>query len=165
MKKISPRTILMSWVVGCVVFALIKMIILVETTTGGDQAPLEFLGNFIYIVIYGIIALSILIIVLYTKRSKEYWIMPVVIIFLCCLLLFAGWENSSHAIYSFTRVDTVIGGKEYIKQYEYYDSRSLRGISFFYNNKKDSIWTVYSESGKVISSLRYKEDTLIEVIK
>jgi antitoxin component YwqK of YwqJK toxin-antitoxin module len=91
--------------------------------------------------------------------------MPVVIIFLCCLLLFAGWENSSHAKYSFTRVDTVIWSKEYIKQYEYYDSRSLRGISFFYNNKKDSIWTIYSESGKVISSLRYREGALVEKIK
>jgi len=165
MKRINPLTILISWVVGCLVFALIVMIILAKTTPGGEQAPLTFLGKFIYVIIYGLLILSILTIFLFGKWSKKYWIVQAAAISLCCFLLISGKVNSVGTGYSFTRVDTIIGSKEYIKQYEFYDNRSLRSISFFYNNKKDSIWTIYSESGKVTSSMRYKEGSLVEVLK
>jgi hypothetical protein len=141
------------------------MIILAETTPGGEQAPLNFLGKFIYVIVYGLLILSILTIILFRKWSKKYWIVQAAAIALCCYLIVAGGRNGLGAGYSLKRVDTIIGSKEYIKQYEYYGNRSLRGISFFYDNKKDSIWTKYSESGKIISSLRYKEDTLIEALK
>jgi len=154
MKRINPLTILISWVAGCSVFALTVMVILGKTTPGGEQAPLTFL-----------LILSILTIFLFRKWSKKYWIIQAILISLCCYLIVSGERNNADAAYSFTRVDTTIGNKQYIKQYEYYDNRSLRSISFFYNNKKDSIWTIYSESGKVISSLRYKEGSLVETLK
>jgi hypothetical protein len=165
MKKINPLAILIAWVVGCLVFAVIVMIILGKTTPGGEQAPLTFLGNFIYVIVYGLLVLSILTIFLFRTWSKKNWVVQAVSISLCCWLIIAGAGNNIDSEYSFMRVDTIIGNKEYIKQYEYYDNRSLRSISFFYNNKKDSVWTIYSESGKVISSLRYKEGSLVEVIK
>lgn len=165
MKKINPLTILILWVVGCLVFALIVMIILGETTPGGEQAPLTFLGKFVYVIIYGLLILSILTIVLFRKWSRKYWLVQAVSISLCCYIIIAGEINSGSSVYSLTRVDTVIGNREYIKQYEYYDNGSLRSISFFYNNKKDSIWIIYSKSGKIISSSRYKEGSLKEVIK
>jgi hypothetical protein len=165
MKRINPLTILISWVAGCSVFALTVMVILGKTTPGGEQAPLTFLGKFIYVIVYGLLILSILTIFLFRKWSKKYWIIQAILISLCCYLIVSGERNNADAAYSFTRVDTTIGNKQYIKQYEYYDNRSLRSISFFYNNKKDSIWTIYSESGKVISSLRYKEGSLVETLK
>lgn len=163
MKKINPLTILISWVVGCIVFALIVMIILGKTTPGGEQAPLTFLGKFIHVIIYGALILSILTIFLFSKWSKKYWIVQAASISVCCFLIFAGWKNSVHVKYLTTSVDTIIGSREYTKQYEYYDNQSLRSISFFYDGKKDSIWTTYSPSGNIISRLRYREDSLIEV--
>ena len=165
MKRINPLIILVSWVVGCLVFSVIVMIILGLTTPGGEQAPLTFLGKFIYIIVYGLLILSILTIFLFRKWTRKYWIVQAAAISLCCYLLIAGASNNIDTIHSFTRVDTTIGGREYIKQYEYYDNRSIRSISFFYNNKKDSIWTVYSEKGDVLSCLRYKEDSVVEVLK
>jgi hypothetical protein len=131
------------------------------TTPDGAQAPLDFFGRFIYIVIYGILALSILIIFLFRKWSKENVGTHVALISICCFALVAGARNTTRE-YSFTNVDTLIAGREYTKLYEYYDNGSLRGISFFYNQKKDSIWTIYSESGNILSRKRYKEGTLIE---
>lgn len=165
MKKIKPLTILISWVIGCSLLALIVMIILGVTTPGGEQAPLNFLSKFIYVILYGLLILSILTIVLFRRRSKKYWIVPVASIFFCCYLLIAGNRNSTRVKYLTTTVDTIIGSRAYTKRYEYYDNKSLRSISFFYNNKKDSIWTIYSESGNIISCLRYREDSVIEVLK
>jgi hypothetical protein len=141
------------------------MIILGVTTPGGEQAPLTFLGKFIYVIVYGLLILSILTIVLFGRRSKKYWIVPGAAICLCCYLLIAGHRNSTDVKYLTTDLDTIIGGRKYTKRYEYYDNQTLKSISFFYKDKKDSIWTVYSESGKIISRIRYKEDSVIEVLK
>jgi hypothetical protein len=67
MKRINPLTILILWVVGCLVFALIVMIILAETRPGGEQAPLTFLSKFIYVIIYRLLILSILTIFLFGR--------------------------------------------------------------------------------------------------
>src|ERR1700743_2521971 len=120
MKRINPLIILVSWVVGCLVFSVIVMIILGLTTPGGEQAPLTFLGKFIYIIVYGLLILSILTIFLFRKWTRKYWIVQAAAISLCCYLLIAGASNNIDTIHSFTRVDTTIGGREYIKQYEYY---------------------------------------------
>lgn len=165
MKKINPLTILISWVVGCLVFALTVMIILGKTHPGGEQTPLSFLGKFIYIIVYGVLVLSILTIFLFRAWTKKFWIVQAASMCLCCFLIFSGWKISHNVKYLTSGVDTTIGGKEFTKQYEYYDNLSLRSISFFYKNRKDSIWTTYSESGKIISRLRYKDDSLIEKVE
>lgn len=163
MKKINPSVILLSWIAGCFVVGVIVMVVLGATTPDGAQAPMEFLGRFVYIVIYGMLILSILIFSFFREWSKKNLGIHVIIISFCCFLIIAGARNTTPE-YSFRNVDTVIGDRKYIKRYEYYDDGLLRGICFFYNKQKDSIWTIYSESGKIISRKRYKEGSLIEAL-
>jgi FtsH-binding integral membrane protein len=109
MKRINPLIIMLSWVVGCLAFSLIAMPILGKTTPGGEQAPLEFLGRFIYVIVYGLLILSIATIFLFRKWSKKYWIVQAIPISLCCYLIISTKRNNTDAVYSFTRVDTTIG--------------------------------------------------------
>jgi hypothetical protein len=164
MKKINPSAILLSWIAGCFVVGVIVMVVLGATTPDGAQAPMEFLGRFVYIVIYGMLILSILIFSFFREWSKKTWEFMSLSFSFCCFLIIAGARNTTPG-YSFRNVDTVIGDRKYIKRYEYYDDGPLRGISFFYNNQKDSIWIIYSESGKIISRKRYREGSLVEVLK
>ena len=143
MKKINPLTLLITWIVGSSVLALIVAIILGVNSPGGEQKPLIFLSKFIYIIIYGTLILSILSIPLFVKWSKKYWIIQALFIGICIFCIYVGNKNTIETKYTTISVDTIIGNRKYTKCYEYYDYQTLRSISFFYNNKKDSIWTTY----------------------
>lgn len=165
-KKLNPLIIIIGWVVCSLVFTIIVMIELGINTPGGEQKPLIFFTKFLNVVIYGVLFLALLTIPFYIEWSKKYWAIHTFIIIACSLIIFFGIENKVKTKYMESDIDIIVNGKKYVKMIEYYDDNSkIRSITFTYNNKKDSIWTVYSKNGDVISRLRYKEDTLIEKLK
>ena len=166
MKKLNPLIIIILWVLGCSLLTLIIMIILGVTTPGGEQQPLTFLSMMISVIVYGILVLAIFTIPFYSAWSRKYWWLHAVLIISCSLIIFISGKNKVKTEFTESDIDIFVNGKKYLKRIKYYDNDlKIRSITFMNNDKKDSIWTIYSKDGHVISRLKYKNDILIETLK
>jgi hypothetical protein len=167
-KRLNPFTIIVFWMVGCVLFTIVGMILSGISTSGGEQIPFTFFSNMIPVTIYGVLALSIITIPFYIKWVKEKWFINLFFIVFCCLFIYKDrMETKKIPDYSFSVITQTVNNREYEKKIEYYghDFARIRSISFTLNNKKDSIWTTYAENGSIIKQEKYKADLLVELIK
>ncbi len=167
-RKLNPLNIIVFWIMGCVLLTIVAMILLGISTSGGEQMPFVFLSKMIPITIYGVLVLSILSIPIYFRWVQKRWFINLFFIVLCSLYVYKERKAKSKVPnYSFSIIKQTVNNKEYEKRIEYYgnDFGRIRSISFTQNNKKDSIWTVYSETGSIIEQVKYNSDTLIEKIK
>ena len=80
--KIKPSKIIIAWLVGVILFTVIKTAILISTTSGGEQAPETFIAKMISVTVYGLLVISIVMLTL-TKNQSSLNIS----IIICCLLL------------------------------------------------------------------------------
>lgn len=166
MKKLNPLILIIIWVIGCLLLSVIIMFYLGNNSSGGEQKPLVFFSKFIYVIIYGILGLAIFTIPFYKRWSKKFWLIHAGFILSCSLLIILGERNHVKTECDESDIILFSNGKTYTKRIDYYDDgKKIRSISFLLNDKKDSIWTVYSKDGDVISRLKYKNDILIETLK
>lgn len=65
--------------------------------------------------------------------------------------------------YSFSEINSAVNGNKIKTKIEYYDEfATIRSISIWKNNRKDSIWKVFSRDGRVIKQQTYRNDTLLK---
>ena len=144
------------------------MILLGVSTPGGEQLPLTFLAEVIPIIVYVVLALSLLTIPFFIQWVKRRWFVNIAFMILSCLFIYTNWaENQeSHLQYDMITTPIKIGGKVYFKKVEYYgsDLRQIRSISFILNGKKDGIWVTYDTLGHIIEQKEYRNDSLIQIL-
>jgi hypothetical protein len=165
--QLNPFKIICLWIIVCVIFSIIAMLTLAGSTSGGEQAPLSLLGYMIPITIYGVLTLSIFTIPFFKSWVKQFWYVNVVGIIIGAAFALEDWkQNKNQPKYSYSLTHLSINEKDYYQKIEYYDGfNKIRSISFCSQNKKDSLWIVYDENGKIIQQDVYKNDTLIKKIK
>lgn len=164
--KLNPIKIIGGWVLIMIMVDIIVIPILFYKTVGGEQKPLTFLMESITITAYGIFFLSIATGIIYYKRLKQFWILNSIFIFLSGLYIVH--EIKGHKIsYSYNEHTELIDGFEIRIKKKYYslNPEKIRSISYWKNEKKDSLWTTYAKDGNIIKQEKYRADTLIETIK
>jgi|GEM_PF-3556885 hypothetical protein len=165
MKIYSPFRIIGIWIPIVIVVDLVTIPILFNTTAGGEQRPLTFLVESFKIAAYGIMLLSIVGFAFFYKNwSKLYWVFSLFFLLIGTFYIFR--SNGKTIPYGFDEATYQINGSTLKCKTEFYgqDSeaiRKIRSISFWKDNKKDSVWVTYSENGKVLEEKRYKNDTLV----
>lgn len=73
------------------------------------------------------------------------------------------WEYFFETPYSYIEENTEINGNQIVIKTEYYhnENKLVRSHSYWKNDKRDSLWTVLSQDGKIISEKLYRNDSLI----
>ena len=116
---------------------------------------------------YGIFILSILTGALYFRWLKKFWFISLMFFLLSGFYIAQDIRRKTETPYSFNEKTESIKGVEIKIKREYYslNPEKIRSINYLKNEKKDSIWTTYSEEGNIIKQEKYKDDTLINRIK
>lgn len=167
MKVLNPIKIIGVWVLNMIIVDIIVIPILFAKTVGGEQRPLTFLMESFNVTAYGIFILSILTGALYFRWLKKFWFISLMFFLLSGFYIAQDIRRKTETPYSFNEKTESIKGVEIKIKREYYslNPEKIRSINYLKNEKKDSIWTTYSEEGNIIKQEKYKDDTLINRIK
>lgn len=164
-QRLNPIKLIFYWLVIILVTTLMGMIFLSNSSSGGEQLPMTFLGEMLPIALYGVLIISVISSFLFKGQFKKYWLLNLLLIVISGYLLYINDRNNSntHIDYGTADMRTIIGKDTLYYKKEYYnlDKEVLRSESYWKNGKKDSIWRVYAENGNIISEDIYKDDSLI----
>lgn len=171
-KNLNPLKILIYWLIFCIIITVGGMILLGVATTGGEQKPLLFLVFMLKVTVYSIFIISILSIPFYLQWVRKYWYVNLCFLALSSWIIFLSWmgdrenqflENQKGSI----TTNEIVNGKTYKKTVVYYEGKfeHIKSVSFRLQNKKDSIWTTYSDDGRILTQEQYMNDSLIKIIK
>ena len=163
-KFLNPIRIMGGWMLAIVVIDVFAIPRLFSSTVGGEQQPLTFLMNSISVLAWGILILSIVTSIIYFRWFQKFWFINVFLLIVSAGYIIKEQQRIPKIDYSYSEKNDSVGGSLIRTRIEYYDAKSekIRSVSFWKNEMKDSIWTVYSKVGKVIEQQRYKDDKLTE---
>ncbi len=160
--KFNPISILGVWTISLIVLTPIMMFISNIGASGGEQKPLTILATMIAVTIYGAAVLSVLTSFLYRQWFKRNWWFGFVIILTLIPVVKDIWDNYSKSPYSSSEISSKVNGDEITTKTEYYeDFKKIRSISIWKNNKRDSVWKVFSKDGGIINQQTFRNDTLL----
>ena len=164
--KFDPFLVICIWLGGGILIIIVAILMGINFPETSEK-PLIFLSVMIPITVYGTLILSILTIPFYSKSGKGKWYLNLIFIIPCCLFVYKDWQEKQDRYYSASETKEIVNNKEYEKTIEYYgrDFQQIKRVSFTHNDMKDSIWTFYDVRGKIIKSVRYRNDTLIKRIE
>lgn len=161
--KLNPITILGVWTVSMIVLTPIFMFISNIGASGGEQKPLTTLATMIVVTIYGASILSILTPFLFRQWFKRNRGFSFVIALTLIPVIIDMRYIYSISPYSSSEVNASVNGNEIKTKTEYYDDlKTIRSISIWKNDKKDSVWKKFSKEGKIIKEQIFSNDTLVE---
>jgi len=160
--KINPITILCTWTVLMIILTPIFMYISNIGASGGEQKPLETMATMIAVTIYVAAIFSLLIPFIFRRWFMHNWRFVFIIPFILIPVAIDAWDRYFKSYYSTSETNTVVNGVEIKTKIEYYDEfKTVRSISIWNNNKRDSVWKVFSKSGQIMTQQTYRNDTLI----
>ena len=160
--KLNPIIILGVWTILMIVLTPILMFISNNGASGGEQKPLTTLATIIVVAIYGAAILSILTPLVFRQWFKKNWWFCFIIILTIIPAVYDIWDKHSQSPYSSSEINTNVNGEEITTKTEYYDDfKIIRSISIWKNNKRDSIWKVFSKEGIIINQQTFHNDTLL----
>ena len=158
----NPITILGVWVASMIILTPVFMYITNIGASGGEQKPLTTLAAMIVVAIYGAAIFSILTPLLFRQWFKKNLWFSLVIILTIIPAAFEIWDKHSQSSYSSSEISTNVNGNEIMTKTEYYyNFKTTRSKSIWKNNKRDSIWKVFSKEGRVIYQQTFRNDTLL----
>ena len=160
--KLNPITILGVWTVSMIILTPVFMYISNIGASGGEQKPLTTLATMIVVGIYGAAIFSILTPLLFRQWFKKNWWFSFVIILTIIPAAYDIWDKHSQSPYSLSETNDNVNGNEIMTRTEYYDDfKTIRSVSFWKNDKRDSVWKVFSKDGKIINEQIFRNDTLL----
>jgi hypothetical protein len=161
----KPAGIYTLWMLLWFAYCFVGIPLLSINTSGGEQKPLIYFANSIYILLYGFASISILTSFLFLKWFKKYWYLNLLV------FLITGFILVSEQLFRDEYKESIYK-KEYINNDEiiisiekYTSNHKIRSERYWRNNKKDSIWTVYDKKGSIIEQKLYHNDSLLKVMK
>lgn len=161
-RRINPIAILITWTVLMIILTPVFMYISNIGASGGEQKPLETLATMIEIIVYGAAIFSLLTPFVFKPWFKQNWRFIFVIPFIIIPVAIDVWDRCFKTYYSTSETSTVVNGVEIKTKIEYYDEfKTVRSISIWKNNKRDSIWKIFSKDGEIKKQQTYRNDTLI----
>ena len=162
-EKLNPITILGVWTVSMIILTPVCMYISNIGASGGEQKPLTTLATMIVVAIYGTAIFSILTPLLFRQWFKKNWWFSFVIILTIIPAAYDIWDKHSQSPYSSSsEINTKVNGDEITTKTEYYDDfKTVRSINIWKNNKRDSVWKVFSKEGRIINQQTFRNDTLL----
>ena len=160
--KLNPITILGVWTFSMIILTPVCMYISDIGASGGEQKPLTTLASMVEVGIYGATIISILTPLFFRHWFKKNWWFILVIILTIIPTAYDIGDRFSQSTYSSTEINTNVNGFEITTKTEYYDDlKTIRSISIWKNNKRDSVWKVYSKEGKITNQQTFRNDTLL----
>lgn len=162
--KLNPFKIILIWICTCITIALLFFFILGFITVGGEQRPLSFLVSSIYFIVYSSVLLYVIMIFIFPSWNKRYW--PISFCFITIGILFFYKdinEKRKKNRYFEEILEYKYHGQTIQKTVEYYDPdfKHMRSVSYLMNGMKDSVWQIFAEDGKILSTKKFKNDQLI----
>ena len=167
-KRNNPLKLIIYWLLLLLVVGIIVIPLLFATTVGGEQKPLTFLIYLLLSAIYGTLILSVITPFFYLDWFKKYWYINLLILIFALVMLFPFLNKVGVQQYDTIEESAEVGNDTIEIKKEYYNSDSpmiIRSESYWKKGKKDSIWTVYTKNGGIISQKEYKDDKLVEAKK
>ena len=160
--KLNPITILGVWTVFMIILTPVCMYTSNIGASGGEQKPLTTLALMVEVGIYGATIISILTPFFFKHWFKKNWWFSFVIILTIIPTAYDISDRFSRSTYSSSEINTNVNGYEITTKTEYYDdSKTIRSISIWKNNKRDSVWKVFSKEGKITNQQTFRNDTLL----
>ena len=162
-KKFSPFVILGGFVLLIFVLTPILMYTSNIGATGGEQKPITTFATMATLLVLGSAIISILIPFFFWKWFKKNWWFSVFIVLTIVPASAFIWENLFENPYGFVETNDDNNGVSLSTKTEYYnmEKEQIRSVSFWKNNKKDSIWTIYTKDGKILEQTIYRDDTIL----
>jgi glucan phosphoethanolaminetransferase (alkaline phosphatase superfamily) len=163
-KELNPFKLILYWLAALVIAGLIIIPILFATTTAGEQKPLTFLVYLWLMALWGTVILAVITPFFYFTWFKKYWLINLLLFLFAAYYVSKGHLHNAGIEYSFKEKTEMIDNREIrtVKQYYSFDPERIRSVSYWKDGKKDSVWTVYSESGTIISETQYEGGRLIK---
>ena len=160
--KLTPIKILRVWIISMIVLTPIFMYISNIGASGGEQKPLTTLSTMTVVAIYGAAIFSILTPFLFRQWFKKNQWFIFVVILTVIPAVYDIWDKHFRNPYSSIEMSKNVNGHEITTKTEYYDDfKTIRSISIWKNNKRDSVWTVFSKEGRIITQQTFRNDTLL----
>ena len=162
--RLNPILILGIWILATFILTPIVMFVSGIDHSGGEQTPITTLAVMIKVMFYGTAAISVLTPFIFRKWFKNHLWFSFVIIGTLIIVARLLIDNLADP-YTFSESTEIINGNTIVTRTKYYDGNKfekVRSVSYWKNNKKDSIWTTYSENGEMIDQETYQNGTLIK---
>lgn len=163
MRNFNPLIIMGWWISLIVMIDLVAIPCFYLHVIVGDQTLWPFLVSSLRITIDGLFVLGILASIVYFKQFKRFWAANCLILLVLGIFAFKDLANAASIKYIIReRIDS-IGGCMIRSRTEYYslEKNKVRSQCYWKNDEKDSVWTVYSETGGVLEQAHYKNGNLI----
>ena len=162
-KKVNPFKLILYWLFLLLIAGIVIIPILFATTVGGEQKPLTFLVYLLLTAIYGTLILSIITPFFYFNWFKKYWYINLLAFIISGYYIVKYQRGKAKIEYGFKEETEYIGNDKIkiVKEYYSFSPEKIRSESFWKNEKKDSIWTIYAKDGSIISREKYKNDILV----
>ena len=163
MMKLNPLRLLLVWTIIMAVITPILVYTSSIGSSGGEQSPLTTLASMPALTLIGATIICLVTPFIFkTWLKSNKWFIALTILFSILTTLFT-WQYYFETPYSYVEKNREIDGDKFEIKTEYYDNdnKAIRSVSIWKNGKRDSIWTVLSKDGKVISENVYKDDQLI----
>jgi hypothetical protein len=166
-KNINPIKILGLWAIIVIVVDIVEIPFLYHHTVGGEQRPLTFFMRSMDVAIWGIFFLSITTAIPLIWKMNTTWYLNLIFFVASGAYLVGDVVKGLKNEYSYVERTEMINGSEIKTKKEYYSlgNKTLRSVSYWKNGKKDSIWTIFAEDGRVINLKRYKDGTLLQLTR
>ena len=156
------------WIAVAITITLILIIFYAKFTPDSDQMPLQVVPEMIIITAGGLLIIIIATAIFNISWVKKNWFISLIIVGICFELFYQRYKSVIHPLRYATADEVILNnGKSYLKKTEFYDNEGqrVRSVAFYYNNKRDSIWTTYSGQGQILRQSVYRNDSLISIIK
>lgn len=116
----------------------------------------------IQVTVYGAALFSLLTPFVFKMWFKQNWRFVFLIPLILIPVAIDVWDRYFKTYYNTTETNTVINDAEIKTKIEYYDEfKTVRSISIWKNNKRDSVWKIFSKDGQIKKQQTYHNDTLI----
>jgi energy-coupling factor transporter transmembrane protein EcfT len=161
--RLNPLIIAVSWIILMIVLTLISIFFSIVGGSGGEQKPLTTLSSMIVVAFYGLATISLVTSFIYRSWFKRnFWFGLIILLSLVPVArLFL--DKAKEERYTFSEINTHFEDREIKTKIEYYDNfKTVRSISIWKDNKRDSVWKVFSIDGKIIDQRTFRNDTLID---
>jgi hypothetical protein len=160
-----PAGIFAGWTIMWIAFCFIGIPILTINSSGGEQKPLIYLSESIYVVLYGYLFISIFTSICFFSWFKKYWYVNALVFLVTSFILFSEHLFKEEYRESYYKKKYVGNDEIEVSIEKYTADDRVRSERFWRNNKRDSIWTIYDKKGIIIEQKLFRNDSLIRVIK
>ena len=163
MRIFNPLKVMGWWISLIVMIDLVAIPCFYLHAVQTARSPLTFMVSSIRIAIDGLFVLGILAAIVYFKQFKRFWTANCFLLLVLGIFAFRDLANAASIKYVIKeRIDS-IGGYLIKTRTEYYsvEGNKVRSRCYWKNDQKDSVWTVYSETGRVLEQQLYSNGVLI----